>query len=191
MSNFEEAAAIVLGFEGGENSREDATRDAGGATKYWISLRYLKGKGEEGDIDGDGDIDRWDIHELTVDRALEFYKEDFWEALPCEQLPLPVATVLFDAAVNSGDGGATRLWQKVLDEYGFALKVDGDFGPKTLQATLAYLGQADAVSVACRFITRRRDFYRYLAKADPQKYAWALRGWLNRLDRLAREVGCG
>ena len=64
---FEAAHAHVAKWEGGYF---DHPNDPGGVTMYGVSLMFLKGLDLwEGDIDGDGDIDRDDVLAVTKDTA--------------------------------------------------------------------------------------------------------------------------
>lgn len=72
MTKFEEALENTLAFEGGFN---DVKGDKGGATKYGISLNFLKS--EKIDIDGDKDTDADDIRLLDRVKVTKLYKEHF------------------------------------------------------------------------------------------------------------------
>ena len=69
---FEAAHAHVAKWEGGYF---DHPNDPGGVTMYGVSLMFLKGLDLwEGDIDGDGDIDRDDVLAVTKDTARDIFK---------------------------------------------------------------------------------------------------------------------
>ena len=72
MSHFDTAIKKVLKHEGGY---VDHKNDPGGATKYGISLRFIKQSNTDLDLDNDGDIDADDIKEMTEDKAKEIYKD--------------------------------------------------------------------------------------------------------------------
>lgn len=63
------AADHVLKVEGGY---VDDPNDAGGATNWGISLRFVKQSGVDLDIDGDGDIDAEDMKALTKNKPSRF-----------------------------------------------------------------------------------------------------------------------
>ncbi len=62
-------------------------QDPGGETKYGISKRAYPNE---------------DIKNLTLDRAYELYKRDYWDKAGCSNYDFPLACSLFDASVNCG-----------------------------------------------------------------------------------------
>jgi lysozyme family protein len=182
MARFEDAIGYVLDNEGGYAEHPS---DPGGPTFWGISLRYLKGKGEKGDIDGDGDIDADDIRELTKAEAIEFYRKDFWNKLKLDALKTQaVACRVFDMAVNIGPRGAVKIAQRAFngllegDDKEDRLKVDGKLGPKTRKA----LDSIDPVEMMDALRLFHAEFYRGLVKKNPQLKVF-LDGWLRRAGR--------
>lgn len=72
---FEKAHEFVQRWEGGYC---DDAGDPGGATKYGVSLRFLRSEGY--DIDGDGDVDVDDVKAVTKAKARELFRKHFWPA---------------------------------------------------------------------------------------------------------------
>ena len=82
---FEAAHAHVAKWEGGYF---DHPNDPGGVTMYGVSLMFLKGLDLwEGDIDGDGDIDRDDVLAVTKDTARDIFKRHFWDRPRAGEMP--------------------------------------------------------------------------------------------------------
>lgn len=108
---FDEAFSKLIGNEGGY---VNDPKDPGGETKYGISKRSYPGE---------------DIANLTLDRAKEIYKRDFWAPVGCDAVPDELKFDLFDTAVNSGVQAALKLLQRACGEHD-----DGVLGPLTLQA---------------------------------------------------------
>src|ERR1035437_7115088 len=115
MADFETAAAFVLEEEGGYEPPNQA--DPGGQTKFGISRRSYPNE---------------DIKNLTVDRAKEIYRSDFWRFDSVTDQD--VANKLLDLTVNLGIGKGVHLLQQALAYY-FAgpIALDGVFGSHTLE----------------------------------------------------------
>lgn len=187
MARFEDAIGYVLSAEGGYAEHPN---DPGGPTFWGISLRYLKGKGDLGDIDEDGDIDADDVRELTKAEAVAFYRSDFWEALGLTAIRSQmVALRTFDIAVNAGHRAATKILQRAVnallkgkrsEKRPAKLRVDGVLGPKTLEAT-NYL-KRDEVKLLEKMRALHEDFYRALVERNPNLQPF-LDGWVRRARR--------
>lgn len=171
MSEFERAIPVILAHEGGWS---DDPNDPGGATKYGVSLRFLREQGL--DLDHDGDIDAADVRGLTPQRATEIYRERFWDAYGYGRITdTQVATKVFDCAVNLGAKRAARLLQRALRECGETVEVDGVVGPKTIAAT----NRCEARELLLELVYQHSGYYQTLVEMKPrfEKYRT---GWLRR-----------
>ena len=172
MSSFDDAIQVVLEHEG--HFVNDPV-DPGGATKYGISLRFLKSI-DEGDFDFDGDIDVDDIRSMNIDAAINIYREHWWDKYKYGFIEdQDLATKLFDLSVNMGARQAHKLLQRGCIALGRTLKVDGIIGDKTLYAI-------DHIDEECLIGCLRSEaagFYRTLIAAN-RKYKKYERGWLTR-----------
>jgi len=108
---FDEAFGLLVDHEGGYSN--DSV-DPGGETKYGISKRQYPGE---------------DIAGMTLQRAAQIYRRDYWGPAGCDALPDEVRFDVFDMAVNSGVKTAIRTLQGAVGE-----DQDGILGPRTLQA---------------------------------------------------------
>lgn len=111
MSAFDTAFDQLIRHEGGYVWDEN---DPGGETKYGISKRSYPHE---------------DISGLTLMRAREIYRRDFWDKIQGDQLPEKVALHVFDAAVNSGVKRASQWLQQAV-----RTTEDGVIGAKTIAA---------------------------------------------------------
>jgi lysozyme family protein len=84
MELFRKAMKFTSKWEGGY---VNDPQDPGGETKYGISKRAYP---------------KEDIKNLTIDRAYELYKRDYWDKCGCDNYDFPLACSVFDAAVNCG-----------------------------------------------------------------------------------------
>lgn len=176
MANFDYAIQQTLKHEGGYN---DVKGDAGGATNYGISLRFLKSIAENRgwvDIDGDGNIDADDIKNLTQNQAKKIYYEEFWLKSKCHFIQNDeVAAKVFDMAVNMGITQAIKLLQQAVNHMGADLNVDGKIGNVTITAINKLEGHVLAVLLRYECIM----FYQNLVKSKPDYFKF-LKGWMNR-----------
>lgn len=172
MTIYDEAWTYVLENEGGYSNNPC---DAGGASKYGISLRFLKGLPiDEGDINKDGKIDKEDIQTLSLEEAKEMYKNHFWLSASCDKIKSRrVAVKLFDMAVNFGVKTAVRMLQKIV-----GAQQDGIVGPQTL-GIVNNMHAADLMKSLVRACEGR---YRSIVERNPKQEVF-LKGWLKRAKR--------
>ena len=172
---FEAAHRFVEKWEGGWS---DDAKDPGGATKYGVSLRFLRSEGI--DIDGDGDVDVDDVRAVTKVKAKEIFRKYFWpdDFEKLSQTHPRLAFAAYDTAVNMGLGWAKRFIQRAV-----GTKEDGVFGPLTWGA----IKESSDFIAACYLIDFRRARYEYLVKLNPDLKVF-LRGWMNRVNALLVEV---
>lgn len=178
---FEQAHAHVAKWEGGFFEHPN---DPGGITNCGVSLMFLKGLGlVEGDIDGDGDIDRDDVLAITKDTAREIFRRHFWDKPGASALPPLVAAAYYDFAVNAGCGRAAIVLQQAINVIlpGSIQKLAGNLGPLTRKysARIAAQEASGELQLAISYIFVREEWYRRLVKARPTSAVF-LKGWLNR-----------
>lgn len=169
MANFDDALKVILIHEGGSKFT-DNPNDPGGATKYGISLRFLKEQGV--DIDHDGDIDADDVKNLTEADEERLYGAFFWAPMHCDSFAQPVASKLVDVAVNVGTRRGTILAQQAA-----CVHPDGLLGPQTIRGIIA-MPPALFIENLCRM---QQDFYEGIVAKNP-KSAEFLEGWKVRAD---------
>lgn len=174
MDNFDICINYILESEGG---LVDNKYDAGGITKYGISLRAYKNIYPK--------ATRETIINLTKEDAIRFYNSFFWLQCGAESVDLPVALVLFDISVNCGQETAVKLLQRAL-----GVNDDGIIGNKTLAAIRASKWQ----TLLCNLNVRRLLYYFEICtpketdtptirdKKEIRRNNF-LRGWLNRSEK--------
>jgi lysozyme family protein len=168
MAKFDKAIETVLKHEGGY---VDDPSDKGGATKYGISLAYLKQNNI--DINLDGKVTKDDVLVLTLDEAKKLYRDHFWmfDAVKDQN----VATKLFDMSVNMGVRQAVVLAQRALNGIGCSLVEDGDFGSKTTEA----VNSKEAWKVLAGLRDFAIAFYYHVAEVNPKNVKF-IDGWIKR-----------
>lgn len=168
MADFDKAIEVVLRHEGGF---VDDPVDPGGATKYGVSLRWLKAS--QIDIDEDGDIDAQDVRQLSRAQARQLYRERFWDYDQVRDQAL--ATKLLDTGVNMGTAAAHRLLQKALNELGNRLDLDGVLGPRTLAA----VNLANPAALLCEYRALQAARYAKIILRRPSMVKY-VHGWMRR-----------
>ena len=154
LSKFDEIIDIVLKHEGGIVDDKD---DPGGLTNLGISQRAYPDE---------------DIRGLTIDRAKELYKRDYWDKYKVGSLSNRIRHSYLDMCINMGGRRATKILQEACNSKNAdKIDVDGGIGPATLKA---------AYSVETfRLRAYRVMYYAELVMKKPkmEKY-WV--GWFKR-----------
>lgn len=171
---FRKAQSFVLKWEGGLCDDKD---DAGGITKYGVSLRFLKSI--------QPDATRDDIIVLTKEQASEIFYHNFWSKLRCDDIISDdIAFALYDTAVNVGIRQAVLFLQRAINANAMkSIEVDGKIGDETINAT----NSISAEYLLPTFLLMRMEFYKNLALKKPTQNVF-LKGWLNRCYALAKEL---
>ena len=163
--------AFVLSREGGIS---DDPADSGGLTKYGISQAAYPHE---------------DIRALTMERAGEIYRRDYWDGLRLDQLPALISLAVFDAAVNCGRSAAGRQLQQAVNALWAEppLVVDGSIGPATINS-VQRLDRMDMLSaLASELILCRVQYYSDLCARKPDQSKF-LRGWIARVIALRQAI---
>lgn len=173
---FATALAHVLAHEGGYVDHPD---DPGGATNFGITLATLQSWRERS-------VTKAEVRALTQAEAGEIYKARYWDSCRCDELPGPVAFIVFDAAVNHGVSRAVRILQEAV-----GVTADGRIGP----ATLAAAGRADPRGLVSEIAARRMLLYGNLAHFRTFGLGWSRRlmgtlvGAVGNLNRSSTTSG--
>jgi lysozyme family protein len=150
--NFQTAFALLLGHEG---EFSDHAADPGGKTRYGITEAVAREVGYKGDM-----------RELPLDLAQRVYLEKYWKPIRADDLPPGIRYAVFDGAVNSGPGQATRWLQRAL-----GVDADGVIGPQTLAAAYAQ----DSNALRMRILAQRLRFMTSLTNWPAFSRGWARR----------------
>ena len=137
--------------------------DTGGTTKYGISE---KGTGLSSD----------EIKALTKRKAVDIYREHYYEPSKCDRLPEHLQEAFFDCAVNQGRSRATKILQSAANNKngkGRAISVDGRIGPNTIKAVQNLEAE--------RFQAYRIKHYAAITIKRPDKYEKYSYGWFRRV----------
>lgn len=183
MQTVQEIATDIVRREGGYVNDPD---DPGGATNHGVTIHTMRRLGL--DITGDGRVSEADVRALSARKAVEIFVDHYFDAPRISSLPEPLHATIFDMYVNAGSN-AVRVLQRLLNDMGADLQVDGVLGPQTLKAAYAAYSDApdhlvDAYGVA------RRNYYYNLADRRPASRKYARRrdggkgGWITRAEEF-------
>lgn len=161
---FDDAFKVLIGHEGNfTDNLKDPGNWTGGkvgagvckGTKYGIAANTYPNE---------------DIRNLTLARAKELYKRDYWGKLKMDDIPDVVRFDLFDAAVNSGVGQAAKFLQRAAGMP--EVEVDGVIGKDSLAA----VKQMDP-----QLLDKRMSGYRLRFMADLKVWPDFAKGWARRI----------
>ncbi len=173
MEKFLKALRKTLKWEGGISNNP---ADKGGYTNRGVSLRFLKAIGL--DLNSDGVINELDLKNINDNSILYIYKTYFWDKLRADEISsLPIASHLFDIAVNSGNKRAVRLIQETCNYFEKELKVDGVMGEKTIKA----INECVPLLLNTALYYNRVEFYENIVKSNPSQKVFLL-GWKRRAE---------
>lgn len=154
--NFEESLAHVLKHEGGY---VDHPKDPGGATNLGCTKKvWEEWVGHE--------VTKDDIKALTIADVSPLYKAQYWDKCRCDDLPRGVDFAVFDLAINSGVGRASKLLQRAV-----GVAADGAIGP----ATLAAVADANPRELATKICELRLAFLQALPTWETFGKGWGRR----------------
>ena len=177
---FQKALSFAKGWEGGY---VDHPSDHGGKTNFGIIQptlnAYTRRKG----------LPPKSVREISFEEAAAIYREDFFIAGKCEQLPENIAVAYFDARVNHHPRTAGKLLQKGINAQpelseNQHIQVDGIVGSGTIKAA----NEGDEQAILKGYCDAREAHFRHRAETVAGQDAF-INGWLNRVNDLRKYVG--
>lgn len=116
------------------------------------------------------EVDETEMRALTPDIVKPFYQSRYWIKIKGDSLPSGLDYCVFDMAVNSGTGLASKFIQRIC-----AVPNDGVIGPKTLDA----IHSDDPTELINAFCDERLEFLRGLSS-----FKTFGKGWTDRVGRV-------
>lgn len=175
---------FTLKWEGGYVDDKD---DPGGKTKYGITQATFELARKK------GIVSKKDVSEIEKKDAEMIYRKLYWEPLGCDEMPLWVAVLVFDTAVNQGHKWGILHLQKTLTGihryvtvFRYVLEEDGVIGDKTLSALRDFTAraQSQAIDEFIRLYCVHRDLrYLEIVVNNPRLMKFA-QGWFMRTSAL-------
>src|SRR5262249_38207242 len=103
--NYDVCLPLLLAHEGGYTNHP---RDPGGPTNFGITIqdyrKYVK-----------ADATAADVRAMKVEDAKRIFREKYWNAQRCDDLPAGVDYVVFDYGVNSGVARSGKVLRRILN----------------------------------------------------------------------------
>lgn len=157
MADANTAIDWMLKHEGG---LVDNPNDKGGLTNYGISQRAYPSV---------------DVRNLTRDQAVKIYLSDYWEEPFNRISDQTIANKMLDMKVNFGSQQAVSLIQRALRQFGWAVAIDGKFGPQTLD----FLNRSNPEDLIVELRTQSVLYYVGIVESKPNQAVF-LKGWIRR-----------
>ena len=105
-----------------------------------------------------------DIRNLTLQDAKDIYRRDYWNKCRCDDLPIGIDYLVFDAAVNHGNSRSAKFLQTAVGAV-----ADGIIGEKTVAKVNA---QNSLENTASEFCVTRGLFYTEIGTFQQYKLGW-------------------
>jgi lysozyme family protein len=154
--NFDDALKALLKHEGGFVNHP---KDPGGMTNLGVTKKvWEEFVGHE--------VDEQTMRGLTPESVAPLYKQRYWDAVRGDDLPSGVDFVVFDCAVNSGVGRASKFLQRAVN-----VADDGKIG----SGTLAAVNSKDPKELLNSFCDQRQAFLESLPTFDTFGKGWTRR----------------
>jgi peptidoglycan L-alanyl-D-glutamate endopeptidase CwlK len=157
-AQWDKILSFILKYEGGYVNDPD---DAGGETNRGITKATLASAYAQGLVSHNV------VKDVTREDASKIYAARYYLCYGYDKLPYEVSLVVTDTTVNSGRGGAAKVVQGALVSVGYAVTVDGKWGPKTQAALEEAVGENPAGWLAEAVLAKRKAFY---DRANASKY---------------------
>jgi len=183
MQSIPDIAKQIIAREGGFVNDPD---DPGGATKYGVTIHTMRRLGL--DLDRDGDVDVGDVRRLSRADAQAIFIEHYFHRPQIDALPVALQASVFDMYVNAG-ANAVKILQRLLNDMGQAVAVDGVIGPQTIAAVQAAV-RAAPDHIADAYGIAGRNYYLALADRRPPSRKFARTrnggkgGWIRRAEEF-------
>ena len=170
---FDSALAFILKAEGGYVNDPS---DPGGATNQGITQQtYDAFRAKQGK-------DAYPVKDILPAEVAVIYREEYWTAGRCYELPWPLSLVHFDGCVNHGVKVAVGLLQRTV-----GAKADGVIGPVTMDAMQHQVERGNVFRVSLDLIFARLNFYRRIVARRPASDKFFSQ-WVARMIHLYEVV---
>jgi lysozyme family protein len=167
-SSYDSCLSRLLGHEGGYSNHPN---DSGGPTKFGITIadyrKYIKPNATAADVQA-----------MNVHEAKTIYRQQYWNAQRCDELPAGIDYVVFDYGVNSGLGRSTKLLKKLLGHPQNTTKI--------LNEDVSGAGRVNAADFINEYCDNRLAFLKRARNRKTKKLLWPDfgKGWSRRVAEV-------
>lgn len=170
---FNDCFDYVMINEGGDKYVDNHV-DSGGATRFGISLKFLRNLKKNPALDSSA------IRALTLDDARIIAHDQFWMPLSLDLcMDRRVATALLDQGYLCGVPRCSSFAQAALKLQAPSVVVDGVLGPLFWEAC----NRGPTSLFLASFVSLLSNSYESLVETKPQLKPF-LAGWLNRIYKI-------
>lgn len=177
--SFKNAFEHIIEVEGSEYTNHPD--DRGGPVKFGITLIALR------EFRQTKLLGATDIKDLKQHEAMSIYKSLYWDRINLDKVEdHKIALIIFDNAVNTGTGTATKLAQVSINKVApwmNKLPENGIMGTETIAA----LNTIDRVTFGFQFFKGVQARYIAIVKNSPSQIVF-LKGWLNRTYKVMESI---
>ncbi len=156
----------ILEHEGPEFT--DRPADHGGPTKFGVTLTLLQSLNPRATVA--------DIRDMTADDASQIYQRVFYRQPHIDTLPADFQPMMFDEAVNMGQGHAIKCLQSAI-----LCPADGQIGDGTRTVLNDAVARNGVRYVNNRIVDAFIARYAEIVQADPTQEQF-IDGWKNRAN---------
>lgn len=173
ITSLDRSIALVLKSEGGYSNHP---QDSGGATNFGVIQRVYDSWRRKRNL-----IPR-SVRIIGASEVRAIYKENYWDLIRGDDLPIGVDYAVFDACINSGPRQATLWLQRAINKLSTAnrpLNVDGAMGAMTID----YADDVDPLKLVDEMLAQRLGFMKIIRNKTTNELLWKYfgKGWDARL----------
>ncbi len=173
IERFKQCLKVVLVAEGGYVNHKS---DRGGATNFGITQHVYD------DFNKTRNQPTRDVKFIHESEVETIYYTSYWLPAACDKLPEPLDLLVFDFAVNSGVGRASKMLQACV-----GVTQDGKIGKNTIAAVTNKIVLIGINKICFIYLEARKEFFNKIVERDASQKVF-LKGWMNRIAHLEKGV---
>lgn len=179
MADFEPILKHTFKWEGGYQNYANDTANYNSLGQLVGTNRGISAKAWESYFKKPPRIE--DIKAITPELAKKIYKKNYWEPIKGDLIKnQDVAALMFQAFIGSGYVGLKHIKEAINDTAGKQLVPINNAAITRKEAEI--INKLPQKNFFNTLKEKRRAFFYYLEKSNPDKYSKFIKGWINRLN---------